>query len=129
MWGNWCDSCGGVVLGNPPKLFFRHVAVVDGAGGRFPIVYDLSTETYGIAWPRKVVQVKCIHCAQLTPVEARKDLTNLDDIKPSGFYSKRGSLNEMIAAGQPLAQGDSSELPSLDPAPSATAEEVAIIRL
>lgn len=129
MWGEWCDPCGGVMLGVPPILFFRHVATLSGAGGRFPIIYDKSASGYGIAWPRLVANVRCIHCGRDTPAEARKGLTNLDDIKPAGFYSTRGTLDEIIAIGQPLAKGESTELPELFVAPSATPEEVAAINL
>lgn len=129
MWGNWCDTCGGVVLGNPPGLFFRHVATLIGAGGRFPIVYDKSADAYGVAWVKKTIFVKCIHCGLNTPADARHGLNNLDDIKPSGFFSTRGSLNEVIAIGQPLAQGDSKELPEWALAPTATPEEAAIFQI
>jgi hypothetical protein len=129
MWGEWCDPCGGVMLGSPPILFFRHVATLRGKGGTFPIVFDKSTDNYAIAWPRLIANVRCIHCGRDTPAEVRKGLTNLDDMRPSGFYSTRGSLNEMIAIGQPLAKGQFDELPEKFVAPSATVEEVEIVNL
>lgn len=140
-WGNWCDACGGVMLPGPPvpdseggvrpgpsRLFFRHVATVYGAGGRFPIVYDLSANQYAIAWLRKVEVVRCVHCGQNTPVD-RQGLGKLDDLKLLGYNSARGSLDAMIAIGQPLAKGDSAELPDLAPAPTATEEERMIVKL
>ena len=123
VWGNWCDSCGGVVVGNPPKLFFRHVATVEGKGGRYPIVYDLSAESYGVAWPKKVVLVKCIHCGMQTPGDdPRGGLTRLDDLRVS-YHSKRGPLDAMLAFIEPIARGGSEELPELSAAPSSTLEE------
>lgn len=139
VWGNWCDACGGVMLPGslvddsdkglhpgPPRLFFRHVATVSGAGGRYPIVFDLSAGQYAIAWPRKVELVKCQHCGQNTPVE-RTGLGNLDDLKLIGYHSARGTLDAIIAVGQPIAKGDSDELPELSAAPSSTEEERKII--
>lgn len=123
-WGDWCDVCGGVMVpGTPPRLFFRHVATAKGPGGIFAVVYDVSAEAYGVAWPRKVMMTRCIHCGQQTPVDARSGLTVLDDLQHRGYHSKRGSLDAMLALVQPLARGDSQEIPELAPAPSITDEE------
>ena len=131
LWGAWCDACGGVVVEGapkqPPKLIFRHVMTVEGAGGRYPIVYDNSAEQYGLAWEKAIDQVKCVHCHQMTPVEPPTG--RLEDIRSSRVFSKRGNLNEMIAASQPLAQGNSAEFPEKFAAPTATEEELAIINL
>lgn len=127
-WGHWCDNCGGVVVGNPPKLFFRHVATVDGPGGRYPIVFDVSAGAYGVAWDRKVTLVKCIHCGQQTPSDDhRKDLTRLDELRPHGYYSKRGTLDAMLAFIQPIARGDGEDFPEISAHPNATDEEKLII--
>lgn len=124
-WGDWCDYCGGVIVGT--KLFFRHVATVEGKGGRYPIVYDLSAETYGVAWPKKVVFVKCVYCGMQTPGDDPRDgLTRLDDLRVS-YYSKRGSLDAMLAFIEPVARGESVELPELSAAPSSTPEERKLI--
>ena len=127
-WGNWCDKCGGVILaGKPPRLFFRHVATVDGKGGRFPIIYDLSSASYGVAWPRKVTYVTCIHCGGKTPGDdPREGLARLDDLKVS-FNSKRGSLEAMMALIQPIARGDSDDFPEISAAKTATQEEENIV--
>ncbi len=125
VWGNWCDKCGGVVIPGTPRarLFFRHVATVDGAGGRFPVVYDLSAEAYGVSWPKTQVMVTCVHCGSQTPGEdPRNGLTRLDDLRvPSN--SRRGTLDAMIALIQPIARGDSEDLPGISAAPSSTPEE------
>lgn len=126
-WGAWCDECGGVVLGNPPKLFFRHVATVEGQGGRFPIVYDISAEEYGVAWRRRVLMVKCVHCGQQTPAETRRGLTLLDDLRTTQYYSKRGPLDLMLAHIQPIAKGDSEELPAIFASPQTTEEEKKVL--
>ena len=127
MWGNWCDNCGGVVIGPPPRLFFRHVATLDGAGGRYSVVYDLSSESYGVAWPKKSTMVKCTHCGQLTPGDnVRFGLLQLDEINPQ-YYSTRGTLDAVVALIQPVARGDSDELPTLSVAPSCTEEERKIL--
>jgi hypothetical protein len=127
-WGDWCDPCGGVVVaGSPPRLFFRHVATVKGDCGIFAVVYDISAEQYGVAWPRKVVTTKCIHCGQNTPIDVRTGLAVLDDLQHRGFHSKRGTLDAMLAFVQPMARGGSSEIPILAPAPSVTDEERRII--
>lgn len=123
-WGDWCDQCGGVIVaGTPPKLFFRHVATVEGARGRFPIVYDLSASAYGVAWPKEVTMVKCRHCGQQTPGDDGRDgLTRLDDLRVA-YHSRRGALDTMLAFIQPIARGNSEELPSLSVAPTATEGE------
>jgi len=127
-WGHWCDACGGVVVGTPPRLFFRHVATVDGAGGRFPIVYDISAQAYGVAWPKIVTMIKCVHCGMQTPgSDDRKGLTKLDDSGSQNFYSKRGTLDAMLAFIQPIAKGDSEDFPEISANPNATDEEKLIV--
>lgn len=126
-WGDWCDVCGGVVLqkGQDTELFFRHVATVEGKGGRFPIVYDRSASAYGVAWPKEVIYVDCVHCGMKTPAnDDRRGLMKLDDIKSNGpgFYSQRGSLDAVLACIQPIAQGG-GDLPEISAAPTATDDE------
>lgn len=137
-WGEWCDSCGGVVIGDPPntagakppRLFFRHVATVRGKGGHFPIVFDLSSDCYGVAWQRKVTLVKCIHCGLLTPSDdARHGLAVLDEVhtRTQSFCSKRGSLDAMISLIQPIARDGGEEFPSIHAAPSSTEDERSLL--
>jgi hypothetical protein len=124
-WGNWCDPCGGVVIGQPPILFFRHVATMSGPTGHYPIVFDVSSNSYGVAWPRKTLMVTCIHCGLQTPGDdTRNGLKRLDDLRTQQFYSKRGTLDEILAWIQPIARGDGPDMPELAPAPSATEIEV-----
>jgi len=122
QWGDWCDDCGGVAA-SLDKMMFRHVATVNGAGGRFAVVYDSSTADYGVMWPREDSMVICIHCGQQTPSEVRSGLMQLDGMKPSKYYSKRGSLDAMLAFIQPIARRGSEELPELSVAPTATKQE------
>jgi hypothetical protein len=104
------------------------VATVEGAGGRYPVVYDISTESYGVAWPKKVILVKCVHCGLQTPIEnPKKDLTHLEDMGVPKHYSHRGSLDAMLALIQPIARGDSNDIPELIAAPSATELEKKLI--
>lgn len=130
VWGDWCDACGGVMVpGNPPKLFFRHVATVSLEKSIYPIVYDLSSESYGVAWPKTIITVQCIHCGQHTPVDDKHGLNRLDDLALRRYNSKRGSLDAIIAFIQPIVQDGSPEMPSLAPAFSATEEEIKIIKM
>jgi len=129
LWGVWCDSCGGVMLGNPPKLFFRHVATADGAGGRFPIVYDASSCSYAVAYPRpKSDFVKCQYCGKETPADPVEEKRRDRSAKELGFvrapfYVSHGTLDAIIGIVQPMAKGDSPEVPELSQAPSSTPEE------
>lgn len=127
QWGEWCDTCGGVVSSRNAdgevRLLYRHVATVDGAGGRFAIVYDTSTASYGVMWPKEDALVKCIHCGQKTPGDIRSGLMQLDEIRPSRYCSERGSLDAMLALIQPVARRGSDDLPSLSVAPTATPTE------
>lgn len=129
-WGNWCDPCGGVVMNfgegtkRSTRLIFRHVATVHGAGGRFPVVFDLTANEYGVAWPKKMHNVRCVHCGKDTPVDNRSGLAVLEEMRGGHIYaSSRGSLDAMLALAQPLAMGESQEVPELSAAPSATAVE------
>lgn len=130
-WGEWCDRCGGVVTGSTkdPKLFFRHVATADGPGGRFPVVYDISSESYGVAWPKPSRETRCVHCGRLTPVDAKSGLSNLDDMRQPAFYSSRGSLDAILAIALQKARGDSIEVPEISGAFSSTPEERQIMGL
>lgn len=123
-WGNLCEACGGVVVGDPPRLFFRHVATVFGNNIAYLIVFDLSANAYGVAWPRKQAMVTCVHCGMKTPGDdSRSGLGRLDEMRTQQYFSKRGTLNEVLATIQPIASEEGSALPTLAPAPSATEDE------
>lgn len=126
-WGNWCDFCGGVVIGQPPILFFRHVATVEGAEGRFPIVFDSSAGQYGVSWPKKIDQVRCIHCGMNTPTENTKDITGFGEFRSQKYYSSRGSLDAMLTLIWPHAKGNSLDIPTLSAAPTSTDIEKKIL--
>lgn len=113
--GDWCDACGGVSF-KPGQLFFRHVATVEGAGGRFPIVFDLSGNDYAASYPKPPGTLAM-------PILADADL----GFRPSGVFTVRGTLDAVIAIMQPVARGDSLEMPELSAAPSATDEEKVLI--
>lgn len=109
-WGPWCDTCGGVSF-KPGQLFFRHVATVYGDGGRFPIVFDVSTGDY--AYMHK----------EPNPPSDKKDI---DGFKRPTVRVSHGSLDAVIAVSYPDVRGDSGEA-HLAAAPSATPEEKAIV--
>jgi len=58
--------------------------------------------------------------------DSRTGLAILDDMKAT-YFSKRGTLDAMIALSQPLAAGGTDELPVLSAAPSATEEEKKLV--
>jgi hypothetical protein len=132
-WGPWCDRCGGVMIGDPPKLFFRHVATVDGPGGRFSVVYDISTADYAVTYPRLgSTTVQCRHCGQETPVDPEGERRRAASAAELGFHlppvsTTHGSLDAVLAAIQPFARGKGDDIPELSRAPSATAEECALL--
>lgn len=113
--GIWCDTCGGVVIRkgpNGPELLFRHVATLDGKGGRFPIVYDVSTGDYSMAYQREVKEFVKIRDEWVQRVKT---------------FTNHGTLDAVIALGQPHAKGDGEEMPELSVAPSATPEEKGLV--
>jgi len=106
-WGPWCDACGGVSF-KPGQLFFRHVATVDGPGGRFPIVYDVSTSDYAYI--------------------LKDPNPDVDKIDGDGFHRPsaqvvHGSLDAVIAISYPDVRGGGPDQPSLFPSPASTPEE------
>lgn len=111
--GLWCDRCGGVMLPGPegPRLFFRHVATADGAGGRFPIVWDISMSDYMV----------------LTKERNPRGGRDIDGLRPPHLIACHGSLDAVIAFIQPHAKGASDEWPSLTAAPTATDDEKALL--
>lgn len=121
--GVWCDPCGGVVgrsaerdaLGNVLRdglLLLRHVATVDGGGGRYPVVFDSSTGDYSASWPRVSSVVR-------PTVRIDPDL----QFRVNGIHTVHGTLDAVLAIVQPAAKGDSSDWPELSVAPTATVEE------
>lgn len=113
--GPWCDECGGVAS-RPHTLLYRHVATVDGKGGRYPICFDHSTSDYVAAHER------------LVPSPFKKDM---DGFRPHHIARViHGTLDAVIAYMQPVARGPvGNELPDLLAAPRATTEELAILAL
>jgi len=112
----WCDHCGGV-MARPDLLIFRHVATVDGKGGRLPIVYDESTSDYKFRYP---------HTPKPSEALKRKidDGFNPDFVRrrSAGFLSAHGSLDAILALALPWAKGDGSEV-ELSASPTSTVEE------
>lgn len=112
--GPWCDFCGGVAS-RPGSLLLRHVATLDGEGGRYPICFDNSTSDYTSAYERT------------SPSPFKRDM---DGFQPHHLACVlHGSLDSVIAAMQPVARGGSVDLPSLFAAPQATPEELKLLAL
>lgn len=107
MWGSWCDPCGGVYI-RPGVQLIRHVATVEGAGGRFPIVFDLSTSDYAYVF-------KDPH----TEAPVKRDM---DGFHRSHLRIAHGTLDAAIALSYPDAKGNGTEV-FLSAAPSSTHEE------
>ena len=113
----WCDQCGGV-MARPGLLIFRHVANVDGAGGRLPIVWDESTSDYKFRYP-------------YTPKPSEKlrksGIDGLDFmLRTPRFLSAHGSLDGVLALALPWAKGEGNEV-ELSAAPTSTQEERALL--
>ena len=115
VWGPWCDKCGGV-RAPTGLLIFRHVATAYGDGGRHPIVFDASTESYAVVMPH----LRNPHAGEMD---------SFGEFRKSPLVMAHGTIDAMIALVQPLARGDGHHLPSLAPAPSATKEERVVVRL
>jgi len=107
QFGSWCDPCGGVSY-KPGVLFFRHVATVDGPGGRFPVVYDLSTSDYAYMFK--------------DPAPSRPG-RDLDGFRRPTVRVAHGSLDAMVALSYKDVKGDESAPPLLSVAPTSTKEE------
>jgi hypothetical protein len=112
LFGPWCDPCGGVVF-KPGPPFFRHVATVDGAGGRYPIVFDVSTGDYAHMRPG----VLRVAAGRSVEGEFKRPMVEV----------AHGSLDAVIALSYPDAKGEGEGPPELSSAPSATPEERALI--
>lgn len=119
--GAWCDDCGGI-MSRSGALILRHVATVDGPGGRFPIVYDASTHDYSCSFSRA------------TPRSASKKHDE-DGFRIPHITTLRGTLDAVLALMQPIVRGpkndagDPPPMPVLTPAPTTTAAEKALLLL
>jgi hypothetical protein len=102
-------------MARPDLLLFRHVATLDGKGGRLSIVFDASAKCYAL-----------IHPNRRNPNAGKRDL-DLGEFKRSPFLTEHGTLDAMIAIASGIARGDVEELPELSAAPSATPEERALV--
>ncbi len=118
--GPWCDSCGGLMV-RPGVLLLRHVATVDGPGGRYPIVFDLSCQDYSCTIP-------------VPPPNYNPGELDEDGFHPPPLTTYRApSLDAIIALMQPIASGPKGPdglpppMPELSAAPSATPRERAVI--
>lgn len=114
-WGPWCDACGGIAAG-PGRLLFRHVATVEGPGGRFPIVWDVSTSDYAY-------MLKTPH----PPDPKRDKQRDMDGFKRPRVQVAHGTLDAVIAISYPDVKGEADEGVYLYPAPTSTEEERAIM--
>lgn len=108
-YGEWCQVCGGTAV-RPGVLIYRHVATVDGKGGRLAIVWDESTQDYAFIYPRKI-----------NPHAGSHDLDG--EFRLTKLCTAHGSLDAMLALAQPEAKGDGDEFPSLSASPFSTVAE------
>ena len=112
----FCDSCGGV-MARPELLIFRHVATVDGLGGRLPIVWDESTSDYKFRYPHKPNPSK----------KLRKHGIDQEFIsRIPRFLTVHGSLDGVLDIALPIAKGEGEEV-ELSAAPTSTLEERALL--
>lgn len=105
-------------MARPGLLIFRHVATVDGKGGRLPIVWDETTSDYKFRYPRKE-----------KPSQKLKQRIDHFDFKPQGgakFCTVHSSLDGVLAMALPYAKGDGDEV-ELSAAPTSTEEERALL--
>jgi len=116
-WGPWCDACHGVSIA-PGQLFFRHVATVEGPGGRFPIVFDLSTRDYAYMFKDPVP----------APPRERRGVDDMDGFRRPPMRIAHGTLDAMIALsyGDVKGDGDGTNL-ELSASPASTPEERILI--
>jgi hypothetical protein len=102
-------------MARPDLLLFRHVATVDGGGGRLAIVFDASTRDYAFIYPHRQ-----------NPRAGHRD-RDLGEFRTSPFVTAHGSLDSMIALAQPVARGELAEMPTLSASPFATTLERELI--
>lgn len=100
-------------MARPGLLIFRHVATVEGAGGRLPIVWDESTSDYKFRYPYTP-----------KPSEKLRRIGIDADFKFSrpNFLSAHGSLDGVLALALPWAKGSGDEV-ELSASPTSTQEE------
>ena len=100
-------------MGAKTLLLFRHVATLDGAGGRLPVVWDESTSDYKFRHPTKK-----------NPRFFKKHRGIDDDFrKRTPVLTFHGSLDTILSLAQPIAKGPSKEWPEISAAPTATEDE------
>lgn len=105
-------------MARPDFLIFRHVATVEGAGGRLPIVWDESTSDYKFRYP-------------YTPNPSKKmKRAGIDGFdfafRTPSFLSAHGSLDGVLALALPWAKGSGDEV-ELSASPTSTQEERALL--
>ncbi len=111
----WCDHCGGV-MARPGFLLFRHVATVDGPGGRLPIVWDESTSDYKFRYAHEAKPSEAYRRAMedFNPDFHRR--------RPANFRTQHGSFDSVLALAGSIAKGSSDGI-ELSFAPTSTEEE------
>ena len=116
----WCDKvCHGVVT-DTGVLLLRHVATVDGSGGRLPIVHDASLNEYLFRWPGKK---NPRFSGDSGSIE-----TSMDVIPSTPILSTFGPLDVvMTSAFNAVRAKGTGEQPLISIAPSCTKEEKALI--
>lgn len=102
-------------MARPGFLIFRHVATVDGAAGRLPIVYDESTSDYKFRYPYKENPSAKLKSAGIDAFEFKRRT------QPK-FLTAHSSLDGVLALALPWAKGDGDQV-ELSAAPTSTPEE------
>lgn len=111
-WGPWCNTCGGVRF-KPGPLFFRWAATVQGPGGTFPIVYDISTSDYAY-----------MHKTANQP----SDKKDIDGFRRPTRQVSHGTLDACIAVAYvDCKDGQEDAELSVQPSPFTTEEELVVL--
>ena len=105
-------------MARPGLLIFRHVANVDGAGGRLPIVWDESTSDYKFRYPYTPKPSEKLRKSGIEGLDFR--------LRTPRFLSAHGSLDGVLALALPWAKGEGNEV-ELSAAPTSTQEERALL--
>lgn len=111
----WCDVCGGV-MARPNFLIFRHVATVEGAENRMPIVFDASANHYKFRYPKKQ-----------NPHAGEKDVDG--EFRRSRILTAIGSLDAVLALALQEARASRLDVPQLSASPFATEDERRLVLL
>lgn len=104
-------------MARPGFLIFRHVATVEGNGGRLPIVWDESTSDYKFRYPR----------IEKPSPKMQRNIDAIDFVRRRAqFLTAHGSLDGVLAIALPFAKGNGDEV-ELSASPTSTAQERSLL--